>query len=509
MEFIDNLLNRITMYRLMLYYLLALLGVAAIFGALGILPYSPLAILLSAAIILAVCWAMNSFFAWSFNVPANAESFYITAFILALIITPISLKPFNAASFWFLVLASVFAMTSKYIVAINKKHIFNPAAFAVAATALTFNQYASWWVGGNLPLLAFVLIGGLLIARKIQRFDLVLTFFVTAIVSIIATNASFNPFTTAEKAIIHTTILFFGFVMLTEPLTTPPTRSLRITYGALVGLLFSPAVHIGPIYSTPELALIAGNIFSWLVSPKSKYSLTLISKTEVGKNIYDFAFIMPQKINFSPGQYMEFTLPPDGADLRGNRRYFTIASSPTEPDLRLGVKFYGDDEKSIRRSMFKKKMLLLKSGETIMAGQRAGDFTLPKDASRKLVFIAGGIGITPFRSMIKYLSDGATNQTGGNHPDIVLLYANKTKAEVAYREIFDEAARTIGLKTIYITSEENLRIDATLIQHEIHDWRERIFYISGPHEMVEAFRKTLRSLGVSRANIKTDFFPGF
>ena len=220
---------------------------------------------------------------------------------------------------------------------------------------------------------------------------------------------------------------------------------------------------------------------------------------------------------------MEFTLPPNGDDLRGNRRYFTIASSPTESELHLGVKFYGDTKTGARSSTFKKKMLALKSGDCVIAGAPVGDFTLPQTGAgaianntpQKLAFIAGGIGITPFRSMVKYASDHAKENAVGaatniaTKPDIVLLYSNRNASEIAYRDVFDEAARTIGMKTIYANTDTDGRIDAALIQREIPDWHERMFYISGPHGMVTAFKKTLHDLGVPRTHIKTDFFPGF
>jgi ferredoxin-NADP reductase len=148
-----------------------------------------------------------------------------------------------------------------------------------------------------------------------------------------------------------------------------------------------------------------------------------------------------------------------------------------------------------------------------MAGQLAGDFTLPHDKKKKLVFIAGGIGITPIRSMVKYLSDH------GEKRSIVLLYSNKTNAEIAYRDIFDEATDTIGLKTVYAitgageTPPENNghkgHIDGALIRNVIPDYRSRIFYISGTHTMVSAMETTLHQLGIPRKQIKTDFFPGF
>jgi len=505
-DFIDSLLNKITMYRLVLYYLIVLVAVAMIFGAFGILPYSPLSLLFSVTALTLIAWITNTVFAKLFKAQPNAESAYITALILTLIITPQS--PTTTGFFAFIAWAAIWSMASKYIFAFHKKHIFNPAAFAVALTAFTIHQSASWWVGGNLPMMAFVIVGGLLVIRKIQRFDLALPFFAAAFASIVFTSGSPDAFGTIEKAILHTPIFFFAFIMLSEPLTTPPTRPLRIMYAVFVGLLYAPRVHFGPIYSTPELALLAGNIFSYFVSPKKKYVLPLAQKKEVGAGIYDFAFATSEKMNFMPGQYMEWTIGHRGTDTRGNRRYFTIASSPTEKTLRLGVRFATDAPSS-----FKKAMLTLQPGDTIVGGQLAGDFTLPEDKTKKLAFIAGGIGITPFRSMIKYLADS------GEKRDAILFYSNRTTAEIAYKDVFDEAELKLGFRTLYaITNDEETppaknghkgRVDDALIAREIPDYKDRIFYLSGTHTMVTAFEKTLHDMGVSRTQIKIDFFPGF
>lgn len=507
-NWIDRLLNKITMYRLVLYFLIVLIVVAIIFGTIGWLPYSPTSIIFSTLIILIACWITNTVIANAFKAQANIESVYITSLILALIITPATFAPFSWSGFFFLIWASIFAMASKYILAIGKKHIFNPAAIAVVLTAFIFGQYASWWVGGNLPLLGFVLVGGLLITRKIQRFDLVLSFFIAALATIVLTSLDFNPLATLEKAIVHTCLLFFGFVMITEPLTTPPTRPLRIAYGALVGVLFAPAIHIGPFYSAPEIALVIGNLFSYAVSPKGKRSFELKEKNEMGTDLYDFVFTAKGGVpTFRPGQYMEWTLGHTSADSRGNRRYFTIASSPTERELHLGVKFYEPS------STFKKRLQTLDGGDAMMGGHIAGDFVMPKDQTKKLAFIAGGIGITPFRSMIKYLSDKDERR------DVVLLYSNRTTAEIAYREVFDEAAKKIGTKIVYVVTGAGEtqpqpngykgRIDAALIAKMVPDHHERTFYISGTHAMVSAMEKILREMGVPRTQIKTDFFPGF
>jgi glycine betaine catabolism B len=501
MNIIDRFLNNITMYRLVMYYLIILLAIAAVFGAFGILPYNPVAIIFSTLFLLIVAWMANGLLAHIFKAQPNVESVYITALILALIITPG--MPTNLATVSFLAWAAVLAMASKYIFTIDKKHIFNPAAFAVVVTALAFNQFASWWVGGNLPLMAFVVVGGLLVLRKIQRFDLALSFFVVALVGDIVTHASLDPLTTIQKALVHTPLFFFASIMMTEPITTPPTRDGRIAYGALVGALFAPAVHVGSIYSSPELALLVGNVFSYVISPKGKKVLALKEKKEVGAGIYDFSFqynsATEKKISFRPGQYLEWTLGHAKPDGRGNRRYFTIASSPAENEVHLGVRFYEPS------SSFKRTLLAMKPGDTIIAGQLAGDFTLPRDPQKKLAFIAGGIGITPFRSMVKDLMDR------GEKRDATLFYSNRTREEIAYREVFDEAWRTIGMRTVYVTTGDGAsgRIDGEMIKKELPDYRERMFYISGTHAMTNAFKKTLREMGVPRTQIKTDFFPGF
>ncbi len=500
---IDDFLNGITIYRLVLYYLSLLLTVAVALGFFGILPYNPAAIIFSAAVIIAVCWATNRGFSRVFKVSENVESMYITAFILVLIISPVAVNDY--AGIGFLVFVSAWAMASKFIFAIGKKHLFNPAAFAVALSAIAINQFATWWVGGNLPLLPFVFLGGILIVRKIQRFDLVLSFSIAVFAAIVATSASRSFTASIVQTLLHSPFFFLAFVMLTEPLTTPPARVMRIIYGAIVGFFFAPSVHIGSFYFTPEFALLIGNVFSYIVSPGGRLILTLRSIEQIGADAYDVVFAADRKLLFRPGQYLEWTLGHRSPDSRGNRRYFTIASSPTEPGLRIGVKF------SSPGSSFKRALAGMKAGDTISASHLAGDFVLPQDKKQKLVFIAGGIGITPFRSMIQYMIDSSDRRS------VALFYSNKKADDIAYKDIFDRAQGELGMKTVYLVTDETVPIldiyteplNAKIIMKEIPDFRERMFYISGPHTMVSAFQKTLRGMGVPRRKIKIDFFPGF
>lgn len=510
MHFIDNVLNKITMYRLVLYTLIFLVLAAFPLSLFKMLPFTPTELLYSIITILGVSFITNRLFAWAYKAPTNIESVYITALILVLIVTPkTALDPMlylvNIA--W----VAAIAMASKYLLAVNKKHIFNPAAIAVVITTYTIGMSPSWWVGTT-AMTPFVLFVGFLIVRKIRRTDLVLSFiFTTFAVALVMSLIKGIPFTAlgVYKTLFNTTnqIIFLAVFMLTEPLTTPPVRILRIAYGCIVGLLFIPTLHLFSIYITPELALVLGNIFSYLVSPKDKLILSLGEKIKVATDTYEFSFPKNNYFSYKPGQYMEWTLPHRDTDSRGNRRYFTLASSPTEDTVKLGIKFYPEP------SSFKNKLLALKSGEIVTASQCAGDFILPKDTKKKLVFIAGGIGVTPFRSMIKYCLDSNERR------DIVLLYSNKSVLDIAYKEIFDEAESKLGIKTLYaltdkdqIQNNANIRlgfIDGVFIEKEIPDFKERIFYVSGPHMMVDIFEKTLKNMGISGGAIKTDFFPGF
>ncbi len=502
---IDDFLNKITMYRLLVYYLGGLLGVACVVSLFGNLGFSPFALLVSTAILIGTCWGANRVFGFVFNVPVNRESSIITALILALLITP----RFGQYDLLFLLAASGLAMASKYILTIKAVHIFNPAALAVVLTAIGPRQSASWWVG-TATMLPFVLIGGLLVVRKIRRGAMVFgflaaTFAATALFTMLGHG---NVFTAIKQAAVTSPIFFLGFVMLTEPLTSPGTKAKQTWFGIVVGLLIPPQVHLFSLYTSPEIALIIGNIFAYSIDPRVRIFPVLSQQLRIAASSVDFVFTPDKKLAYQPGQYMEWTVPHAGADNRGNRRYFTLASSPTEPTLRLGVKFYEPS------SSYKKALLAMTEQTPVVAAQVAGDFVLPRNKKQKLVFIAGGIGVTPFRSMVKYLVD--KNQ----QRDIKMLYAAHNPAEVAYREVFEQARRQLDIATTYVLAKSDPRrallaterlgsIDAATIKAAVPDYRTRTFYISGSPRMVVAVRRALVGLGVPHRRIKTDYFAGY
>ena len=189
------------------------------------------------------------------------------------------------------------------------------------------------------------------------------------------------------------------------------------------------------------------------------------------------------------------------------RRFFTIASSPTEKEIHVAVKV------PQQSSSFKQGLLTLQKGDSIIASQLSGDFILPQDSTQKLVFIAGGIGITPFRSMLQYLIDMQEKR------DIILFYANNAPIDFVYQDVFTEAEKKIGLKTHYVISNKDEipttwpglsgHITGAMLKEHVVDYKTRIFYLSGPNTMVDSYKTVLQSIGVVRRNIITDYFPGY
>src|SRR5436309_2172608 len=261
---IDDLLDRVTIYRLVLYVLIGFIAMATVLSFLMRLPFSPLSLLLSTLFLVVMCWAANSLLAYIFAVPTNVESTYITALILALIIDPAK----SPNDFLFLGWAAILATSSKYILSLNNKHIFNPAAIAVVVTSFALGESASWWVG-TASMLPVVLLGGVLLVRKLRQGEIVALLVMASLITVCVVSLLQRLPLTKElqQLLVESPLFFFATIMLTEPLTAPPTQKLKRIYAVIIGLLFIPQIHRGPIYSTPELALVIGNLYSYIVSP--------------------------------------------------------------------------------------------------------------------------------------------------------------------------------------------------------------------------------------------------
>ncbi|HSX42779.1 MAG TPA: hypothetical protein VLF59_01700 [Candidatus Saccharimonadales bacterium] len=501
MHRVDRFLNNSTMYRLMLYVLGVLSAVGIVFAFMGRLASSPTELIVSLGLLIASAYSVDRVLARLFAIPTNMESSLISALILFLIIHPADSVVGGLA----LVLAGGVSSASKFLLSYNGKHIFNPAAFAAALVSLTGLAATTWWVGNSL-FWPFSLLLGLAIVRKIRRVPLWAVFVAASALlqTVVLWHAHQPLFSDLKQSLIASPLIFLSTIMLTEPATMPSRRNQQLIFAGLIAVLYVTAWKVGPLTIYPEVALLLGNIFAFVVSPKFKVRLRLKEIRKISEHVYDYVFQPDRKFNFLPGQYMEWTLAGVPYDSRGNRRTFTIASSPTESEVHLGMKYYEP------ASMYKAAFNQLVPGDTVYGSQLAGNFTLKGNERKKLVFVAGGIGITPFRSMIKYVTDM-------NLPvDIVLLYVVSDPAELAYGEELS-AARDAGVRTVPIVTREgysapgvvSAKLGPDVITSLVPDYAERLFYISGPNAMVDASKRFLRKLGVARSRVRTDHFSGY
>jgi ferredoxin-NADP reductase len=229
--------------------------------------------------------------------------------------------------------------------------------------------------------------------------------------------------------------------------------------------------------------------------------VTFDHRETVATGIKTFWFKPEHPIRFTAGQFTELYLEHIDADARGLRRWFTLSSSPTEPLLGVTTTFVGSGGSS-----FKKKMHTLTPGDELQLADPMGDFVLPKDPSIPLVFIAAGAGITPMRSMIKYLLDVQEQR------HVHLIYAVTHADELAFLPLFRQynlRLTTIVKKpTASYTGETGSLTPARILQLA-GDNSKPYYYFSGPEPMVEAFYKDYTAKGIDPNRLVADYFPGY
>ena len=238
----------------------------------------------------------------------------------------------------------------------------------------------------------------------------------------------------------------------------------------------------------------------------SAYQSTLLGRTEVAEGTMAFQFEKPKEFVFKAGQYIDLTLLGSHASSSNRLTHtFSIASSPFDEELLVTTR--------MRRTMFKEALSVLPIGTGARIEGPMGSFSLHNNTSRVAVFLAGGIGIAPFLSMVSY----ATAQKL-RHP-IILFYANRYLEDAAFINALWKLERANprfrfvptltrvnnnGVwkgKTGYISSE--------MLFTQIGILRGPIYYIAGPPTMVAATRRTLAEVGVDEDDIRTEEFAGY
>ncbi|MGD9535497.1 MAG: Rieske 2Fe-2S domain-containing protein [Candidatus Nitrosocosmicus sp.] len=287
-----------------------------------------------------------------------------------------------------------------------------------------------------------------------------------------------------------------------------------------------PADKPEPIYEVK----IEGNDIFIKLQGKSKaspqFELKLIEKTKVeGTDVMSFKFSKKSNkvedsqqtglLNYAAGQFAFFDIGEVNNDPKGPIRHFTISSSPTEDFIMFTTR--------IRDSPYKKRLSLLEEGTKVKVKGPEGQFVLPDDYSKPLVFLSGGIGVTPFRSMIKYVTDKLIPLK------IVMFDSNKNQDNILFKKEFDEwSALNKNLKIVYTISQDNEnehkssdkenwngeygRINKEMIlkylgESSVHN---SIYYICGPPGMLKAMQSLLQNeLKISNEMIKVEEFTGY
>lgn len=218
--------------------------------------------------------------------------------------------------------------------------------------------------------------------------------------------------------------------------------------------------------------------------------LKLVKKQPVAGNITTFWFEPESPVRYIAGQYIELFIPHPEPDNRREHRWFTLSSSPTESLLSITTRL--NDK---RKSSFKSTLSNLKIGQEIKMQLPMGDFVLPKDESLPLVFIAKGIGITPFRSMLKYLIDSDEKR------NIKLIYSVNNAKDIVFKDIVKKSAKEFITHIGPLDAKKVLAYTGLVKQH--------VIYIAGPEKMVETLQNDLIKIGVSPAQIRSDFFHNY
>ena len=498
---LDERLGRVTMYRLLTLGLSALAVVALVLAATDVIFVDPLAVLVSAAVAVAASVASAWATALAFRTRPHTESAVITGLILLFLFWP----TLEARYLGTLALAALLANLSKYLLAWRGRHVLNPAAAGALLVGLTGWDATTWWVADRW-LLVPVLLLTLVVVVRARRYALVGTFVGVAVLAVairlVAEGSA--PWPAVQTAVVSYPILFLGGVMLTEPLTLPPRRWQQLVEAVVVGGLMAVSYHVGPLYSTPEAALVVGNLIGFAWGQRGAVRLTLTRSTRLTPRTVELAFRADRPVRFRPGQYVELTVPHARPDARGTRRVFSVSSAPSAGELTVALTV------PERPSTFKRALAALPVGSRVRATGLAGDFVLPDDAGRPVLLVAGGIGITPFASQLAALV------AAGERRDVVLVHAVTDHADLAYADV----ARAAGARVLVLSPTPDLdslpsgavhlgerRLSVEGLTEAVPDLAQRDAYVSGPPAMVDGTRSLLRRAGARR--VRTDAFSGY
>jgi len=228
-------------------------------------------------------------------------------------------------------------------------------------------------------------------------------------------------------------------------------------------------------------------------------------KREVAKGTLLVVFdLQGQEVDFTPGQYFWVELlDPPFDDEKGPRRHITVVTSPTESGV-LGLCT------RLRDSAFKRSLAELEVGAEVEVEEPKGDFGLPEDTEQRYVFLAGGIGITVFRCLLRYIADT------GQPYKVTLVYSNRDRESTAFLDELQELEHTVPDFRLVVTMTEDAdwggetrRIDAEMLRDHLGELEAFTYLVAGPPGMVEGVSGQLSEAGVPEEQVLSSRFSGY
>ena len=237
------------------------------------------------------------------------------------------------------------------------------------------------------------------------------------------------------------------------------------------------------------------------------FTTKLKKREPLAEGTMGFYFAKPADFQFKPGQYADVTLiDPAETDAEGNIRSFSIASAPEEEDLLFATR--------MRDTSFKRFLRTAQADAEVKVEAPMGSFTLHNNASKPAVFLAGGIGITPFSSIVRHAAMARLPHK------LYLFYSNRRPEDAAFMELLSGLEKqNPNYKFIPSMSEmskstqpwngETGFINRKMLARHLSTLQGPIYYIAGPPAMVAAMRQMLTAAGVDEDDIRTEEFAGY
>lgn len=237
------------------------------------------------------------------------------------------------------------------------------------------------------------------------------------------------------------------------------------------------------------------------------HKIAFISKETVAEETTLFRFTKPADFKYQAGQTIDMTLiEPKETDAEGNIRTFSITSSPAENNLAIATR--------MRDTAFKRTLRDMIPGTEVSADGPIGSFTLHENIERPAVFLSGGIGITPFRAIIKDATERALPHT------LILFYSNRRPEDTAFLGELQNLAKENPNFTLVATmtdmeksaqawNGERGYINGDMLKKYVPADSEPIYYLAGPQTMVAAMRTLLSESGISNDDIRFEEFTGY